>query len=178
MTTIVMIIMTTTMINRKKMIMMMTRIACRTILNRDEKRLWGSCAVGVVLCICFAMLFLRPLFHYPRYTCILFGMDIFSPWSSSLLFGSSLWIIFKPGKIAYNRTPLCNRPSGIYVLIGFSEKRHRVGKFSAKLSLSVRSLFCLFKTYTNDIYWVCKTRTGEATNWPGKINNFTRYQGA
>ena len=60
---------------------------------------------------------------------------------------------------------------------GFRKKRHRVGKFSTRLPLSIRSLFCLFQTYTNDICWVCKSRTGEASKWPGKMENFTRYRG-
>ena len=51
-----------------------------------------------------------------------------------------------------HETPLCNRPSGIYILKGFS----------------VRLLFCLFQTYTDDMCWICKICTGEATNWPGK----------
>ena len=50
----------------------------------------------------------------------------------------------------------------------FGKKYHRVSKFSTRLPLSVRSLFCLFRTYTNDICWVCKSRTVEATNWPGR----------
>ena len=41
------------------------------------------------------------------------------------------------------------------------KKRHRVGQFSTSLPLSVRSLFCPFQTYTNDICWVSKNRTGE-----------------
>ena len=60
-----------------------------------------------------------------------------------------------------HKTPLCNRPSGIYILTGFS----------------VRLLFCLFQTYTHDMCWICKICTGEATNWPGKIKGFTRYRG-
>ena len=75
-------------------------------------------------------------------------------------------------------TPLCNTVSTIFSL-GFrkkKKKRHRVGKFSIRLPLSVRSLFCLFQTFTNDICWVCKSPTEEATNWPDKIKNFTRYQ--
>jgi len=61
---------------------------------------------------------------------------------------------------------------------GFQKKkRHRVGQFSTSLPLSIRSLFCPFQTYTNDTCWVSKNRTGEATNWPGKIKNFTRVTG-
>ena len=59
---------------------------------------------------------------------------------------------------------------------GFRKKRHWVGKFSIGFPLSVRSLFCHFQTYSNEICWVCKSSTGEATNWPGKIKNFTRYR--
>ena len=59
---------------------------------------------------------------------------------------------------------------------GFRKKRHWVGKFSTRFPLSFRSLFCLFQTYTNDICWVGKSRTGEATNWSAKIKNFIRYQ--
>ena len=48
--------------------------------------------------------------------------------------------------------------------------RHRVGEFSTRLPLSFRSLFPFFKhTSTNDICWVYKSRTGEATYWPGKL---------
>ena len=38
---------------------------------------------------------------------------------------------------------------------GFRKKRHWVDKFSTRLSLSVRSMPCLFQTCTNDICWVC-----------------------
>lgn len=57
-----------------------------------------------------------------------------------------------------------------FTLTGFSvKKRHPVGKFSTRVPLSVRSLACFFQTDTNDICWACKSRTGEATNVPGKI---------
>ena len=37
--------------------------------------------------------------------------------------------------------------------------------------------FAFFKhrQMTNNICWVRKSRTGEATNWPSKIENFTWY---
>ena len=38
---------------------------------------------------------------------------------------------------------------------GFRKKRHWVDKFSTRLSLSVRSMPCLFQTCTNDICWLC-----------------------
>ena len=66
-------------------------------------------------------------------------------------------------------TTLCNRPKVIYVLNGFSgKKRHRVGKFSIKLPISVRALFLPFSNmqYTNDLRRVGKSRTGNTTNWP------------
>ena len=28
---------------------------------------------------------------------------------------------------------------------------------------------------TNDICWVCKCHTGGAANWPGKMENLTRF---
>ena len=52
---------------------------------------------------------------------------------------------------------------------GFRKKTSPSRQFSTRFSLSVKSLFCLFQTHTNDIYWVCKSCTGEATNGPGKI---------
>ena len=65
-----------------------------------------------------------------------------------------------------------------FALTWLSEKkRHWVGQFSTRLPLSVSSLFCLFQKCTNDMSWVRKSRTGEATNWPGKIKNFMRYRG-
>ena len=42
-------------------------------------------------------------------------------------------------------------------------------QFSFSLPLSIRSLFCLFQTNTNDTCWVCKSRIGKDTNWQGKI---------
>lgn len=60
---------------------------------------------------------------------------------------------------------------------GFWKNRHCVGKFSTRLPFSLRTLFCLFQTYTSDLCWVCKSCTGEATNSPSKINNFTTHRG-
>ena len=48
-------------------------------------------------------------------------------------------------------------------LIFETKKRHRVGQFSTSLPLSLRSLFCPFQTYTNDICWISKNHTGGAT---------------
>ena len=79
-------------------------------------------------------------------------------WASQLLLENTPFIFF----CCSRKPPVCNRSSGIYVLTGFSgKKRHRVGKFSTRLLLSVRSLFC---PYSNYICWVCLSRTGEVTN--------------
>jgi len=78
--------------------------------------------------------------------------------------------------ILSNITPLCNRPTGICILTGFQFGKNATGSANFppyRLPLYVRSLFCFFQTYANDIYWVCKSRTGEATS----SKNFTRYQG-
>ena len=72
-------------------------------------------------------------------------------------------------------TPICTSPSGKYILIGVSVKRQLVGKFSTRLPFSVRSLFRVFQTYTNDICWVCKCHSGGAANWPGEMENLTRF---
>ena len=61
---------------------------------------------------------------------------------------------------------------------GFLKERHYVGKFSTRSLLSVRSLFCLFKTFANDIRRVCKRRNGEVTNWPSKIKDFSKCRGS
>jgi len=55
-----------------------------------------------------------------------------------------------------------------------SEKASLGQQIFQQVSLFVRSLFAFFQTYIkiNDICWVW-----EATNWPGKIKNFTRYRG-
>ena len=42
------------------------------------------------------------------------------------------------------KTPLCKRPSAIYILTGFGKKRYRVDKFSTMFPISVRLLICLF----------------------------------
>ena len=52
---------------------------------------------------------------------------------------------------------------------GFRKGRHRVGKFSTRLPLSVRSLFCLFQTYTNGICCVCKSRTAPGRPQTGRV---------
>ena len=44
---------------------------------------------------------------------------------------------------------------------GFRKERHYVGIFSTRLALSVGSLFCHFRKFTNYICWVCKHRHGE-----------------
>ena len=38
-------------------------------------------------------------------------------------------------------------------------------------------LVCILQANPNYISWVGKSRTGEATNWPGKIKRFTTYRG-
>ena len=76
----------------------------------------------------------------------------------------------------YLKHPSLTDPLASIFSPGFRKKRHRVGKFSTSTP-SVRSLFCRFQTYTNDVCWVSKTRTWEATNWSGKITNFFRYRG-
>lgn len=75
-------------------------------------------------------------------------------------------------------TLLCNRPSDISLTVSlvFRKKFHSVAKFSTRSPLSTRSLFCLFQKYTNDICWVCKSRTGEATNGPGEIRGTLNFQ--
>ena len=87
---------------------------------------------------------------------------------------TKLFILEEQGHLSQERpsvlmrcicTPICNRPSDIYFLTRFS------GKTSP---LSVRSMFCLFQPHTNDKCSVCKSRAGEATNWPGKISSDTR----
>ena len=51
------------------------------------------------------------------------------------------------------KTPLCKRPSAIYILTWFGKKRYRVGKFSTRLPISVRS-FAFFK-HTQMIHAGC-----------------------
>ena len=72
-------------------------------------------------------------------------------------------------------TPLCNSPSGMYILVEFSVKTSAGRQIFHQVPFSVRSLFCVFQTYTNDICWVCKCHTGGAANWPGKMENLTRF---
>jgi len=89
-----------------------------------------------------------------------------------------LWLIpSEPTARIYAKTTLCNRPSGIYILTEFSEKNITV---SANCPpgfpfLSGRC-FIFFQPHTNDVCWVRKSCTGEATNWSGKTKNFTRYR--
>lgn len=55
---------------------------------------------------------------------------------------------------------------------GFWKKEPRVGKFSTRLPLSVRLLFCLFETYTNDICGECKNGRVKLKfhQVPGRLN--------
>ena len=64
---------------------------------------------------------------------------------------------------------LCNRPSDIYSLTGFSEKVSLGRQIFHHVAPYYQVAVCLFQKYTNDICWVCKSRTGEATNGAGKI---------
>ena len=52
---------------------------------------------------------------------------------------------------------------------GFWKNRHRVGKFSTRFPFSLRTLFCLFQTYTSDLCWVCKSRTGKLQTTQAKL---------
>ena len=72
--------------------------------------------------------------------------------------------------------PLCNSPSGMYVLMGFSVKMcvgrqifHQVAPFCQVTVLRFSDIHKI-----NDICWVCKSRTVEAANWPVKMENLTR----
>lgn len=72
-------------------------------------------------------------------------------------------------------TPFCNRPSGIYILTGFFEKKTSL---ASQIFHQVAS-FCqdAVSSFWNDMRWECKSRIGEAANGPGKIKHFTSNRG-
>ena len=71
----------------------------------------------------------------------------------------------------------CNRPSGIYILTGFSEKNVTGSENFPPASFSQVAVLPFFNHAQMIYAGYVKSRTGEATNWPRKIKNFTRYQG-
>ena len=64
-------------------------------------------------------------------------------------------------------------PSGMYILIGFSVKTSAGRQIFDQVTPFCQVVFLRFSD-TNDVCWVCKSRTGEATNWPGKVKKLTR----
>ena len=61
------------------------------------------------------------------------------------------------------------------ISLGFRKKKNVPGLANFPPGCPFLSGRCvLFQTYTNVI---CKSRTGEATNWPSKNKNYTRYWG-
>ena len=71
-------------------------------------------------------------------------------------------------------TPLCNSPSGKYILIGVSVKTSAGRQIFHQVTLFCQVAVLRF-SHRNDIYWVCKCHTGGAANWPGKMENLTRF---
>jgi len=88
--------------------------------------------------------------------------EIFKEKSNSVF---SLWDYDK--KKAF-KTPLCNRPSGIYMLTGFSKKTSLGRQIFHQVSPFCQVAILPFSTHKLPI-WEYKSRTGEVTNWPGKI---------
>ena len=71
-------------------------------------------------------------------------------------------------------TPSVTEPMASMLSLGFRKKKKNVpGLANFPPGCPFLSGRCvLFQTYTNVM---CKSRTGEATNWPSKNKNYTRY---